>query len=309
MRIHPNKTVVLCRLIFVFLILAQHHHAGAGGPQRFSRRIFEALRVRRGGQASPSNFSLAVNDTLQDTTSPSNEASSSSEDTDSLFNNLWNRFVPKLESTQFLDRIAMVATSLLQREDSSLAEEEHLVPYNETFLHEITPQSDLTRPGRYIHVVTTAALPWFTGTAVNPLLRAAYLHRRTMEINRNATDPPRSWVTLVIPWLELREDQEMLYHQVFQNTTEQEAYIRGWLRQEANMPDVADDLEIVFYPARYHTGFLSIFSMGDVMEQLDQEKMDVAILEEPEHLNWFRAPGDGWTQKFPYVIGIIHTSK
>ena len=109
--------------------------------------------------------------------------------------------------------------------------------------------------------------------------------------------------------MELREDQELLYGQVFPNTTQQELFIRDWLRKEANMPDVADDLEIVFYPARYHTELGSIFAMGDMMKQLDQRKMDVAILEEPEHVNWFRAPGDGWTQKFPYVVGIIHTSE
>ena len=32
------------------------------------------------------------------------------------------------------------------------------------------------------------------------------------------------------------------------------------------------------------------------------------ILEEPEHLNWYRAPGEGWTTKFDYVIGIVHTN-
>lgn len=269
-------------LILWILVYSRLSRIVTAGP--FGRRFAGVVDIVRGGDAAAA-FSL--NDTFHDAKSDVEDSSDDDSESKALFSSLWNRLVPKIETSQFFDRIAMVATSLLQREDASLEEEEHLTTYNETFLHTVTPQSDLTRPGRYIHIVTTAALPWMTGTAVNPLLRAAYLHRRTQEINRNTDlpNPPQSWVILVIPWLELREDQELLYGQVFANTDEQDAYIRNWLRKDANMPDVADKLEIVFYPARYHTGLRSIFAMGDMMEQLDHDKMDVAILEEPEHVN------------------------
>jgi len=128
----------------------------------------------------------------------------------------------------------------------------------------------------------------------------------------------------VIPWLELPEDQETLYGgRVFANEQEQQDYIRTWLREEANMEDAADPetgLEILFYPARYHSGLGSIFAMGDIMETVllsdsadggddEQRQLDVCVLEEPEHCNWYRAPGDGWTQRFNYVVGIVHTSE
>ena len=180
------------------------------------------------------------------------------------------------------------------------------------------------------------------------MLRAAYLSRRVRDINNqtiadeiadehcnnqttagehlhtsNSTnsnsDPIRQMVTLVIPWLELEEDRLELYgpDMIFVNQQEQEQYIRNWLRTDAVMEDAADaksGLKIIFYPARYHAGLKSIFAMGDICAVLRNQTDDndladaVCILEEPEHLNWYRAPGEGWTKVFSYVVGVLHTN-
>jgi hypothetical protein len=133
----------------------------------------------------------------------------------------------------------------------------------------------------------------------------------------------RQMVTLVIPWLELEEDRLELYgpDTMFTSIQEQEDYIRGWLRDKAKMADVADadtGLKIIFYKARYHSGLKSIFAMGDMVgdicavlrDQTDGGILNnsICILEEPEHLNWYRAPGEGWTKVFNYVVGIVHTN-
>ena len=214
------------------------------------------------------------------------------------------------ERKRFFNHIARVSTLLLRREkDAKLLRDGHNITDDDdedddddddvVVDDEVTLQSDLTRPGRFVHIVTTASLPWFTGTAVNPLLRAAYLHERLELVNAAAahnnvsvSSSPihgsgkknmTSWVTLVIPWLELPEDQQKLYHgRVFETPAEQEQYVRSWLRDDADMPDAAKNLNIVFYNARYHEGLGSVFAMGDIIQQLPQDELDVCVLEEPE---------------------------
>jgi hypothetical protein len=67
-------------------------------------------------------------------------------------------------------------------------------------------------------------------------------------------------------------------------------------------------VEALFYSARYHSGLKSIFAMGDICSLIPDDMADLCILEEPEHLNWYRSPGTGWTKKFHFVIGVIHTN-
>ena len=220
----------------------------------------------------------------------------------------------KRRKVKFLNRIAKVSSFLQKQEDDAQEPYSTELQYDvsEEDDNRITKQSDLTLPGRYVHIVTTAALPWMTGTAVNPLLRAAYMHQRLEAIN-NGNDTQTntsSYVTLVIPWLELPEDQRQVYNKrVFESKEEQELYIRNWLAESANMPNAAAHLNIVFYNARYHADLGSVFAMGDIIQELPPDELDVCVLEEPEHLNWFRAPSmNSWTKQYNYVVGIVHTN-
>ena len=167
--------------------------------------------------------------------------------------------------------------------------------------NEIIPSSDLRPFDRRIWIVTTACLPWMTGTSINPLLRAAYL----------AKDRPKGKVTLLVPWLEL-SDQDIAFPPGirFNHPNEQLAYVRNWLKERANMPDIVDKLDIRFYSGRYHDEYHSIFPMGDVAELIPDDEADVCVLEEPEHLNWYRAPfvTKAWTEKFKHVVGVVSTN-
>ncbi|KAL7541603.1 hypothetical protein ACHAXR_011067 [Thalassiosira sp. AJA248-18] len=163
---------------------------------------------------------------------------------------------------------------------------------------------------------------------------AATSNGRILQRNNNGEkeeEKKQGRVTLVVPWLQDASDRLMLYGNattqakneggsmgeeeeksvvpMFANQEEQEAYIRSWLAGEAGMPVEAKELNIVFYPARYHKFYNSIFALGDICDLIPNETADVCILEEPEHLNWYRAPGcSSWSSKFCHCIGVIHTN-
>lgn len=166
----------------------------------------------------------------------------------------------------------------------------------------VLPHTDIADKSKNILIVTTAALPWMTGTAVNPLLRSAYMTMGRSEAGGS--------VTLMLPWLERRQDQEEVYgpDKTFDSPEEQELYIRNWLRDSAKMSVPSEELKIKWYAAWQNKAENSVYSMGDITALIPKEDVDICILEEPEHLNWYRAPGDSWTDKFKHVVGIIHTN-
>jgi hypothetical protein len=91
---------------------------------------------------------------------------------------------------------------------------------------EITTESDLSLTERRIWVVTTASLPWRTGTSVNPLARALYLTRGR----------PKDYVTLLIPWLPKQADQLKIYGNgcTFDKEEDQEKWVRQYCKERVH---------------------------------------------------------------------------
>ncbi|KAL3532169.1 hypothetical protein ACH5RR_005690 [Cinchona calisaya] len=155
-------------------------------------------------------------------------------------------------------------------------------------------KQDLSDGKRHVAIVTTASLPWMTGTAVNPLFRAAYLAKSAKQN-----------VTLLVPWL-CRSDQELVYpnNLTFNSPEEQELYIRNWLEERVGFKA---DFDISFYPGKFSKARRSVIPAGDTSQFISSKDADIAILEEPEHLNWYHH-GKRWTDKFNHVVGIVHTN-
>ncbi|KAH8098144.1 digalactosyldiacylglycerol synthase [Aureococcus anophagefferens] len=163
--------------------------------------------------------------------------------------------------------------------------------------------------------MTTASVPWLTGTAINPLLRAAHL----------TAGRPDGAVTLYLPWLEPERQHEVYKDIRFETRGDQARYVAAWVRDTAGMAEAAERLRIAFYDAHYHTPQGSIYPMGRTVEALPRADFrrydggggaeagawapDVVVLEEPEHLNWYSfVDGDAsaWRSQ-GHVVGAVHT--
>lgn len=142
----------------------------------------------------------------------------------------------------------------------------------------IIKNSDLSDTTRSIHIVTTASLPWMTGTAVNPLLRALYLQR---------TRTSGAKVTLIIPWVEREEERKEVYgpNVKFSNgrkgRKEQETLVRDWAKNKAGMVEESELIRIQFYPGTYQKKLGSILTLVDICSLIPASQADIAILEEP----------------------------
>ena len=145
----------------------------------------------------------------------------------------------------------------------------------------------------HISIVTTAAMPWMTGTAVNPLLRAAHLAKAGKR------------VTLLVPWLH-PEEQAFVFPAglSFDAPAAQREHVERWLAERARLPM---DFELKFYASRYDAARGSILPLGDLTRYFTDEESDVCVLEEPEHLNWYHH-GRNWRSRFKLVVGIVHTN-
>lgn len=202
-----------------------------------------------------------------------------------------------------MDTVEDVDSEKSQSIDSSKKKPISLpVPFPRKDGEDVLPYTDISDKSKRILIVTTASLPWMTGTAVNPLLRAAYMTTGRSEAGGS--------VTLMLPWLERKQDQEQVYgaNRMFERPEEQEVFIRKWLRESAKFPRASEELNIKWYTAWQNKVENSVYSMGDITALIPRDEVDICILEEPEHLNWYRAPGESWTDKFKHVVGIIHTN-
>jgi len=85
---------------------------------------------------------------------------------------------------------------------------------------------------------------------------------------------------------------------------DQEAFVRQWVREQLGCNT---RIRIAFYDGVYAPEFASILPTSDPTGCVPEEERDVAVLEEPEHINWCHK-GTPWCDAFNYVVGVVHTN-
>ena len=140
-----------------------------------------------------------------------------------------------------------------------------------------------------VGIVATSALPWRTGTSINPLMRAFYLARRNMA------------VTLYLPWVDGKQQAGLFSrHMVCATKEAQEAYSRAYLPRS-----YCPNLRIVFYPGKYFPKIGSILPL--VSPARFAASCDWLLLEEPEHLHWLY-PFSCYGKRMGRITGIVLTN-
>jgi len=116
----------------------------------------------------------------------------------------------------------------LERRGESSSQQQQQQPQQEKDDSPIAPHTDLSDVSRRIWIVTTAALPWRTGTSVNPLARALYL-----------TDGrPSGHVTLMVPFVPNPKEQMKIFPKdvIFETPAQQETWIRQYCAERVHCP-------------------------------------------------------------------------
>ena len=140
-----------------------------------------------------------------------------------------------------------------------------------------------------VGIVATSALPWRTGTSINPLMRAFYLARGGID------------VTLYLPWVDEKQQARLFPQDITCSSEEaQEAYNRAYLPR-SDCPK----LKIVFYPGKYFPMIGSILPL--VSPRKFAASRDWLILEEPEHLYWLY-PFSCYGKQTGRISGIVLTN-
>lgn len=147
--------------------------------------------------------------------------------------------------------------------------------------------TDLAFP---VVIVTTAAIPWMTGTSISPLFRASTLQDLGYKVR------------IYLPWVDA-ETQQTLFAEglAFADQAEQREFIQQWMVDNG----LNTHVEINFYPAKYDKLFLSIYPAKPLPQLI--VPASILLLEEPEHL-FFKHGLHTKALQADHVWAVLHTN-